>query len=126
MANPENLIGHEFTSDQNREEAAKNGRKGGKASGEARRRRKAIREAFEAICSKQYTDSNGNQIDGVTAMCMKQFQLAMNGDTRAFVEIRNSLGEMPVQQVEVQAQIPRETYEKVARVLSGGDAGEPE
>jgi hypothetical protein len=32
---------------------------------------------------------------------MQQFQLAMNGDTKAFVEIRNSLGEMPVQKVEV-------------------------
>jgi hypothetical protein len=32
---------------------------------------------------------------------MRQFQLAMDGDTKAFVEIRNSLGEQPVQRVEV-------------------------
>jgi hypothetical protein len=76
-------------------------RKGGKKSAETRAKRKSIREAFEAICSEKYTDVHGNEYDGITAMCMKQFQLAMNGDTKAFVEIRNSLGEMPTQRVEV-------------------------
>lgn len=76
-------------------------RKGGRKSAETRARRKSIREAFEAICSDQYTDEQGNEVDGITAMCMRQFQLAMDGDTKAFVEIRNSLGEMPVQKVEV-------------------------
>ena len=76
-------------------------RKGGRKSAETRARRKTIRDAFEAICAKEYTDAHGNQIDGVTAMCMKQFQAAMNGDTRAFSVIRDSLGEMPVQRVEV-------------------------
>jgi hypothetical protein len=76
-------------------------RRGGQKSAETRARRKTIREAFEAICSERYTDEHGNEIDGITAMCMKQFQLAMNGDTKAFVEIRNSLGEQPVQRVEV-------------------------
>ena len=76
-------------------------RKGGRKSAETRAKRKSIREAFEAICSDKYTDEHGNEVDGITAMCMQQFQLAMNGDTKAFVEIRNSLGEMPAQRVEV-------------------------
>lgn len=76
-------------------------RRGGQKSAETRARRKTIREAFEAICSERYTDAHGNEIDGITAMCMQQFQLAMDGDTKAFIEIRNSLGEMPVQRVEV-------------------------
>lgn len=92
-------------------------RKGGKKSAETRARRKSIREAFEAICSKQYTDAHGNEIDGITAMCMRQFQLAMNGDTKAFVEIRNSLGEQPVQRVEVDA-IDPQARERVERILS--------
>ena len=41
MANEQNLI--PFTSDQSREEAAKNGRKGGLASGAARRERATLR-----------------------------------------------------------------------------------
>lgn len=91
-------------------------RRGGRKSAEKRAKRKSIREAFEAICGKTYTDSNGNDIDGITAMCMKQFQAAMNGDTKAFVEIRNSLGEMPVQRVE-RVEISPETYERVEREL---------
>lgn len=92
-------------------------RKGGKKSAETRARRKSIREAFEAICSDQYTDEHGNEIDGITAMCMKQFQLAMDGDTKAFVEIRNSLGEQPVQRVEVDT-IDPQARERVERILS--------
>ena len=92
-------------------------RKGGRKSAETRARRKSIREAFEAICSDQYTDEHGNEIDGITAMCMKQFQLAMDGDTKAFVEIRNSLGEMPVQKVEVDTIDPH-ARERVERILS--------
>lgn len=92
-------------------------RKGGKKSAETRARRKSIREAFEAICSDQYTDEQGNEVDGITAMCMRQFQLAMDGDTKAFVEIRNSLGEMPVQKVEVDT-IDPQARERVERILS--------
>lgn len=92
-------------------------RKGGRKSAETRARRKSIREAFEAICSDQYTDEHGNEVDGITAMCMRQFQLAMDGDTKAFVEIRNSLGEMPVQRVEVDTIDPK-ARERVERILS--------
>lgn len=47
MANEQNLV--PFTSDQNREEAAKNGKKGGVASGIARRQKRTLREIAEAI-----------------------------------------------------------------------------
>lgn len=102
MANPENLKGHEFTSDQNREEAARNGRKGGKASGEARRRRKELRElvniAFERVVSH---DKDGRPITADEAMVLKQLQNALDGDTKAFVVLRDTAGQMPVQRVEV-------------------------
>ena len=91
-------------------------RKGGKKSGETRAKRKTMKEAFEILCSKEYTDAHGNRVDGVTLLCMKQFQAAMNGDTKAFVEIRNSLGEMPVQRVE-SVEIPPEVYDKVQQAL---------
>ena len=44
--NDENLIPYRYTSDQSREEAARNGQKGGVANGEARRRRKLLRESI--------------------------------------------------------------------------------
>ena len=51
MANEQNIIPHQFTSEQNREEAAKNGRKGGVASGAARRAKKEARETAKRILS---------------------------------------------------------------------------
>ena len=47
MANEQNLI--PFTSNQSREEAKKNGSKGGKKSGEVRRQRKAMKEQMEML-----------------------------------------------------------------------------
>jgi len=47
--NEGNLI--PFTSDQSREEAVRNGRAGGIASGKARRRKRNLREAVDAIMS---------------------------------------------------------------------------
>lgn len=117
MANEENLKGHEFTSDQNREEAAKNGRKGGKASGEARRKRKAFAEAFNALLQKEFTDRSGNQLQGVDALAAKTFQAAMDGDMRAVQFIRDTVGEMPVQRIET-VEIDSEVYERVAMAFS--------
>lgn len=51
MANEQNIIPHQFTSAQDREEAAKNGRKGGVASGAARRAKRDAREAAARILS---------------------------------------------------------------------------
>lgn len=101
MPNPENLRGHEFTSDQSREAAVINGRKGGLKAGENRRRRKAFAEAFNTLLEQQFTDRNGKQLQGVEALAAKTFQEAMDGDMRAVQFIRDTVGEMPVQKVEV-------------------------
>lgn len=99
--NNKNLRGHEFTSDQSREKAAENGRKGGIASGQAKRKRKAMREAFEILLAREYVDKNGNRADGVTALATKVYQKAIDGDMKAVQFIRDTVGEMPVQKVEV-------------------------
>lgn len=66
MANEQNL--KRFTSDQSREEASKNGRKGGIASGEARRRSKSFKEAAEYVLNQlvDRKDKNGNVLDKIT------------------------------------------------------------
>ena len=92
--------------------------KGGKASVEARRRRKAFAEAFEVLLSREFSDRNGNKLQGVDAIAAKAFQAAMDGDLKAIQMIRDTVGEQPVQQVEVSAQIPSETYERIERILS--------
>lgn len=62
MANEQNLI--PFTSNQNREEAKKNGAKGGKKSGEVRRQRKAMKEQMDMLLSLPFKvkDNQGRSI----------------------------------------------------------------
>lgn len=74
---------------------------GGKASGRARRKRKAFAEAFEVLLERNFTDHNGNQLTGVEAVTAKVFRQAMDGDLKAVQIIRDTVGEMPVQRVEV-------------------------
>ena len=49
MANEQNIEPYRFTSAQDREKAARNGRKGGIASGKAKRQKKALRELVELM-----------------------------------------------------------------------------
>ena len=61
----DNLI--PFTSEQSREEAKKNGIKGGKASGEARRKKKSMRELAKIVNSLPLSPKNEAQMPaGIT------------------------------------------------------------
>jgi hypothetical protein len=61
--NEENIIPHQFSSQQSREEAAKNGRAGGIASGEARRQAALFRKFLAMPAS----DTNDSELgDGAT------------------------------------------------------------
>lgn len=107
MANEENLTHRLTVSEQ---------RAGGIASGEARRKKKLMREAFEELLAKEYTDTNGNKIDGTSALAVKVFKQAMDGDLKAFEIVRDTTGQKPVERVET-VEISQETYEKVARAF---------
>ena len=95
MANEQNLrpSEHKFT----QEEA----KKGGKASAEARRRRKAFSEAFNVLLEKEFSDHSGKSMQGVDIVAAKVFRAAMDGDMKAVQFVRDTVGEMPVQRVEV-------------------------
>lgn len=111
MANEQNLrpSEHKFT----QEEA----KRGGINSGKKRRERKLMREAFEELLKRGYTNAQGQEMDGVSILCMKQFQNALDGDLKAFLAIRDAVGEMPVQRVEVDT-IDPQAYERVERLLT--------
>jgi hypothetical protein len=99
----DNLI--PFTSEQNREEAKKNGVKGGKASGVARRRKKTMRELAVIVNSLPLSSKNKTQLpDGIKedemtfqmGFIIKVYQQALKGDTKAmklWVELSNTLDE---------------------------------
>lgn len=103
MANEENL--KPFTSDQSREEAAKNGRKGGIASGVSKRRKKTMREVAEFLANQPVTNNaikksvkafaagvDEDDIDLQLAVTMGLFQAAIKGNVAAYQEIAKTLG----------------------------------
>lgn len=97
MANEQNLI--PFTSNQSREEAKKNGAKGGKKSGEVRRKRKAMKEQMEMLLSlpfkqsealefMQYLGIEEDDLDNQMALIVAMYSKALKGDVQAFNTIR--------------------------------------
>ncbi len=95
MANEQNL--KPFTSDQNREEAANNGRKGGIASGIERRRRKTFKEAL--LLALQTGDTQDNII---AALINEAIEGNNAGSVKAaFETIRDTIGEKPVDKLMV-------------------------
>ena len=99
MANEQNLV---YGNMRSQSEARENGRNGGIASGEARRRKRDLRLAMEALLEKDITDSSGKTVSGAEAIALKQFQKALKGDTRAFEMIRDTAGQKPIDKVQIQ------------------------
>ena len=97
MANEKNLI--PFTSNQSREEAKKNGAKGGKKSGEARRKRRAMKEQMEMLLALPVKNQehyafianlgiSDGEIDNQMALIVAMYAKALKGDVQAFNAIR--------------------------------------
>ena len=74
-------------------EARKAGSNGGKRSGEVRRARKTLREEFELLLSGDITDKNGKTMNAQTAMSTAMLKEALKGNVRAYLAIRETLGE---------------------------------
>lgn len=105
---------------QTKEEASERGRKGGIASGEARRRKKSMKETLELFLSlpldngkeydveklQNFANLKGKNITVSEAILIKQIQKALKGDNNAINFVRdlvepktnnlNITGEIPV------------------------------
>lgn len=100
MANESNLEGKGFES-RTTEEQREIAKQGGKASGEARRKKRDLRLALEMILEKDFTDKSGNTVSGTEAIATKLFEQAMRGNVKAFETLRDTVGQKPVDKVEV-------------------------
>lgn len=114
MANEQNLIpgAHKLTV----EEASR----GGKASVEARRKRKAMKETLEILMNmtmnpgphseiddiKSLKDVKGKNLNIQEAIMVTQVQKALKGDAAAITFIRDMLGEKPGDKMEITGAIP--------------------
>ena len=114
MANDKNLRPSEYKLSQ--EEA----KRGGKASVEARRNKKMLRECLEMLLEKEITDKNGNTMPGAEAMAVKVFQQALKGDLKAFEIVRDTAGQKPVEKVVI-SEIDSDVINEVERMVSNDE-----
>ena len=96
--NPNSLANLQpFTSEQSRELAKINGKKGGLVAGENRRKKKLLKDTILEFLEAVNPDSgNSFQIDLVNSMLQK----ALEGDVSAFNTIRDTSGQKPKEEVQ--------------------------
>ena len=98
-----NTIGNRFKSN---EEATEAGRKGGIASGEKKKRKKAIREALKALMDADHTSKSGEVLNGYEIYATDLWNIANSTKTKEETRLKAKkllaelLGEM-TQQVDL-------------------------
>ena len=101
MGKIENIKPHQFTSDQSREEAVKNGRKGGKRSGEVRSFQAEVNKLLNMKPTgktKEFLDEMGipaGSQNHRTAIILAMIHNAENGDKPSADWVRDTAGEKP-------------------------------
>ena len=117
MAGRKNLIkAEDLTSEELRERA----KKGGIASGKARREKKMMRETLDMLLSmpmkngksadvesiRSFAALKGKNISVQEAILIAQIQKAMKGDTTAAEYVRDTMGQRPVDSVDMTMNLP--------------------
>lgn len=120
MANIDNLVPN---SERSPDEVRENGRKGGIASGVARRRKKDLREACLAILETEITTKTGDKMTGSEAMVAKLFQQAMKGNIKAFIALRDTAGQKPVEKLVV-SDVDPSVINEVESMVAGATAAD--
>lgn len=92
MANEENLVDLRTRTTEEQREIA---RKGGIASGEARRKRKTLKEELLALLSE------GDIQEKISLAILEK---ARQGDTKAYEVIRDTVGEKPIDKLEAKVE----------------------
>lgn len=111
------------------EEARELGRKGGKASGEARRKKKFFKEAFEELLSmplknekmKKNLNALGFKVTKSTtvkmAVAAAMVKEAYMGNVKAFVAIRDTIGERQIEEQDSGTTNPDYEAEELRKAL---------
>lgn len=118
--NPDNLIPV-----RSEEEAREKGRNGGIASGEARRRKKMLKECFEVLLDKEFKSKDGKVATGAETLAMTVFQKAQRGDLKAFELVRDTAGEKPIDKVML-AEVSQDVIDDVESMVLGGEDADKE
>lgn len=120
MANEQNLKPSEYKLSQ--EEA----KRGGIASGQARRKKKEFRELFEKMLSEDGGVLNGEKVTRKDMVTAKAIQVLLSEKTtdkdfiKAFEVVRDTIGERPVEKVMV-AEVDQEIIDEVEAMVLEDD-----
>jgi len=74
--------------------------KGGKASGEARRKKKELKELLELALSQPCEENP--DIDNWTAVTIALMKKVKSGDTKAYEVMRDTIGQKPTDKIETE------------------------
>lgn len=107
-------------SERTKEEQREIAKKGGIASGEARRAKKSLREAMQILMDADLTGKDGKTMTGTEAMAAKAFQAALKGDWKAWELVRDTSGQRPVDKVMI-ADVEPSVIAEVEEMVKGGD-----
>ena len=124
MANPENLKKGKATQFRSGEEAAINGRKGGKASGESRRKKADFREDLNAALTGIYTikdDAGTREMTGTQMAVMALLKIATDPENKnAAVQAFNTMAKMLGQDVPDQSSTDDDKVLEFLKALKDG------
>jgi len=95
---------------------------GGKRSAEVRREKRDLRKALEILMEQDITDKKGNTKTGTEAMALAVFQKALKGDTKAWEIVRDTIGQKPIEKVQV-AEVDQATIDEVERAVLDTETG---
>ena len=133
MANEKNL-----RPARTRKEARQRGANGGKASGKARRERKAMQELAKIILNTP-VEGKPEELDDIEAMCFEDFpdkhltigerslfavaKKAQKGDIQALTFLRDTAGEKPVEKLEVSGDVEKAAANIQAMIAAEKEKG---
>lgn len=126
MAGQDNLVPqNKRTKEEQRVIAAM----GGRASGNARRQKKMLKDQIDLLLSLPLKDEkakkklkglgiNADNIDNQMAMVIAMWQKALKGDVSAFNTLRDTVGEKPIEEVNVNQTIDS-TIQEIEKYVDG-------
>jgi hypothetical protein len=83
------------------------GRKGAAVSNAKQKAAKTFREELKALLEMEIANSKGEKVSTRKAISTALIKEAISGNYRAFAEIRDTIGEKPIEQQEVSIKEPR-------------------
>ena len=94
-------------------QAREYGSKGGKKSAQVQAKARTFAETLKTLLEIELTNSKGEKVTTREAITTALIKKALSGDRAAFAEIRDTVGERPIEQVEQRVEF-KDDWRKIA------------